>query len=199
LICFVAARFLPGGNITREKLMPAISSLLRKKFPVSRGGDDDELTTLQALAVLYVYRSATSPSSFEDLAHWRIKAIVEAYAIHIGCHRSVNELRNLIRSRAPTITSSKSYISLVTGSPPSIVEDATIRLAPEVLRVLHNRDSITRMLGEVELCLLWNQVGSTLHCRIFTTKRSRLASGRAVLENGGVRLKQLVTKHLWQY
>jgi hypothetical protein len=52
----VAARVLPGGTAMREKLLPSISKLLLSKFPVSRGGDEDELATLQALMVLYVYR-----------------------------------------------------------------------------------------------------------------------------------------------
>lgn len=172
-ICFVAARFLPGGNAMREKLLPSISNLLHAKFPPSRGGDDDELATLQALMVLYVYRPATTLPQFEDITHWRLKAIVEAYAIHLGCHRSVNELRNLIRSRASDIISSKSYkkyimwlwlftmsqhISLVTGSPPSISEDATIRLAPDTLKHINNTQATTRLLGEVELCMLWTKV-----------------------------------------
>lgn len=157
----------------REKLMPSISNLLHSKFPVSRGGDEDELATLQALMILYVYRPATTSPQFEDITHWRLKSIVEAYAIHLGCHRSVNELRNLIRSRATDITSSKSYkqyimwlwlftmsqhISLVTGSPPSISEDATIRLAPETLKHIHKTQAVTRLLGEVELCMLWSKV-----------------------------------------
>ena len=157
----------------RDKLMPSISNLLHSKFPVSQGGDEDELATLQALMVLYVYRPATTSPQFEDITHWRLKSIVEAYAIHLGCHRSVNELRNLIRSRAINITSSKSYkqyimwlwlftmsqhISLVTGSPPSISEDATIRLAPETLKHIHKTQAVTRLLGEVELCMLWSKV-----------------------------------------
>ena len=159
----------------REKLLPPISNLLHSKFPVSRGGNEDELATLQALMVLYVYRPATTSPQFEDITHWRLKSIVEAYAIHLGCHRAITELRNLIHSGAPNITASKSYrqyimwlwlftmsqhISLVTGSPPSISEDATIRLAPETLKHLNNTEAITRLLGEVELCMLWTKVSN---------------------------------------
>lgn len=177
-VCFVAARFLPGGNAIREKLMPSISELLQQKFPMSLGGSDEELATLQAFAVLYVYRPATTLPQFEDLTHWRLKSIVEAYAIHLGCHRSVNELQNLIRSRAPDITTSKSYkryvmwlwlftmaqhMSLVTGSPPTIREDASIRLAPEILRNVNNKAEVMRLLGEVELCLLWSEVNPLLY------------------------------------
>jgi len=119
------------------------------------------------------FSTATTSPQHEDLAHWRLKAIVEAYAINLGCHRSVNELRRMIQSRSPNITSSKCYkqyifwlwlytisqhISLVTGAPPSIIEDATIRVAPELLTGLHNSDSVARLLGEVELCLLWSKV-----------------------------------------
>lgn len=161
----------------REKLMPSISKLLHSKFPASRGGDEDELATLQALMVLYVYRPATTSPQFEDITHWRLKAILEAYAIHLGCHRSINELRSLIRSEAPNITSSTSYkqyimwlwiftmsqrISLVTGSPPSVSEDGTIRLAPEILKHLHKTQAVTRLLGEVELCLMWTKVSSSI-------------------------------------
>jgi hypothetical protein len=49
---------------------------------------------------------------------------------------------------------------VITGTPPSIREDATIRIAPEILKGVDLSTSILQILAEAELCLLWGKVSN---------------------------------------
>lgn len=51
------------------------------------------------------------------------------------------------------------YTALLTGTPPTIREDATITSSPLLLANCKDNPSISRVLAEVELCLLWGQAG----------------------------------------
>jgi hypothetical protein len=51
---------------------------------------------------------------------------------------------------------------VITGTPPSIREDATIRMAPEILKGIDIPPPILQILAEAELCLLWGKVGEIL-------------------------------------
>jgi len=51
----------------------------------------------------------------------------------------------------------RSY-SVITGTPPSIREDATIRIAPEILKGIDVSTRVLQILAEAELCLLWGKV-----------------------------------------
>jgi hypothetical protein len=57
-----------------------------------------------------------------------------------------------------------SSYSVITGTPPSIREDATIRIAPEILKDIDLSSSVLQVLAEAELCLLWGKV--TAHSSI---------------------------------
>jgi hypothetical protein len=48
--------------------------------------------------------------------------------------------------------------SVITGTPPSIREDATVRIAPEILKGIDVSPSVLQVLAEAELCLLWGKV-----------------------------------------
>ena len=48
--------------------------------------------------------------------------------------------------------------SVVTGTPPTITEDATIRAAPALLSRIESNHRTLWILGQVELCLVWGKV-----------------------------------------
>jgi len=53
----------------------------------------------------------------------------------------------------------RSY-SVITGTPPSIREDATIHMAPEIFKGIDIPSPILQILAEAELCLLWGKVST---------------------------------------
>ena len=115
-ICYVTARYIPGGDVTRAKLVPTITAILRDKNFLPRG-DDEEWTVLQALSVLYAYRPSGNGISTEETAfeisQWSIKGYIETYSLHLGVHRSISALKASVRTGQPNITSSigfKKYI-----------------------------------------------------------------------------------------
>jgi len=115
-ICYVTARYVPGGDATRAKLVPTVSAILRDKNFLPKG-DEEEWTMLQALSVLYAYRPSGNGISVGDntfeISQWTIKGYIEAYALHLGVHRSISALQVSIRSGNPDVTSSigfKKYV-----------------------------------------------------------------------------------------
>lgn len=115
-ICFVTARFVPGGQLIRSKLFPAVSEILQDKTLLNKGDLDDEWTTLQALSVLYAYRLSTAtpstidrPTSPAEVPQWSIKAFVETYALHVSVHRSIKPLMASLQSGVENITDTSHY------------------------------------------------------------------------------------------
>lgn len=53
--------------------------------------------------------------------------------------------------------------AIVTATPPTIPADASIRVAPNLLTRVGISPQINRLLGEVELCLVWEKVGAVTH------------------------------------
>jgi hypothetical protein len=87
----------------------------------------------------------------------------------------------------------RSY-SVITGTPPSIREDATIRIAPEILKGVDLSTSILQILAEAELCLLWGKVSNAPQLNIMNSfDKCRLALKCLVSLNGGV----LLDSHKW--
>ncbi len=110
-ICYVAARYVPGGDRTRTKLLPAISALLQDRS-FRPQADDEKWTMLQALSVLYAYRTTVSESSTDsasEISHRTVKAFVESYALHVCVHRSIAGLGSLMRAGNPQITSTMEF------------------------------------------------------------------------------------------
>jgi hypothetical protein len=116
-ICYVTARYIPGGDSARAKLVPTVATILRDKNFLPKS-EEEEWTMLQALSVLYAYRpsgngiSIIGDSTFE-ISQWTIKGYIEAYALHLGVHRSISTLKASTRSGASEIISSigfKKYI-----------------------------------------------------------------------------------------
>jgi hypothetical protein len=117
-ICYVTARYLPGGKAIRKRLFPAISRILRTKFRELGRDDDDNLRALQALLVLYAYTDSTSIfSKTEDvvseecLLFWPLKGLIEAFAARLSLHRSVEDVQRAMNNREANIPKSNAYRS----------------------------------------------------------------------------------------
>jgi len=61
-ICYVTARYLPGGREIREMLLPEISRFPREIFAPRREGQPDDWVIFKGLIVLYAYADLTPPS-----------------------------------------------------------------------------------------------------------------------------------------
>ena len=111
-ICYVTARYIPGGDSTRSKLLPVISAILQEKAfqPTS---PQDEWGMLQALSILYAYRTAVSVSSSSDgaleISPRSIKAHIETYALKLSIHRSISGVKALLQTEDPETTKSLSF------------------------------------------------------------------------------------------
>lgn len=92
-ICYVTARFIPGGSAIREKLFPAVSELLLGNPPNTLS---DSLGFIQALIVLYAYAQTVpyhaSGSSSQKWMYLRIKTSAESHALQLKLHRSIEGL-----------------------------------------------------------------------------------------------------------
>ncbi|KAH7391618.1 hypothetical protein BKA64DRAFT_110100 [Cadophora sp. MPI-SDFR-AT-0126] len=174
-ICYVTAKYVPGGESARSKLLPVVSAILQGRA-FQPNNAEDEWAMLQGLSVLYAYRTAVSNGSSSDssleISQRSIKAHIETYALQLSVHRSISGVKASLRAEDPEIMKTMSfrkYIfwlwlfnmshhhSIVTSTPPSIHEDSTIRAAPEILGHFNVGPRILQILAEVELCLIWGK------------------------------------------
>lgn len=175
-ICYAAARLVPGSAALRETLRKHIYRIIGRAFRRPKTNDVDDFAYFNALVVLYCLsrRSPTTwgtqVSASDDISIWSVKAVIEIFAMRIGLHQSVEEVKRVLILGKTLDASSPGvrrytlwlwlytmahHVSLITGSPPSIREDSSIRSAPTLLQGLSHEPAIQRLLGEVELCLLW--------------------------------------------
>lgn len=115
-ICYVTARYLPGGNEIRDKLLPEVVKVPKGVLEMQSGNAHaDELSTLKSLFILYLYADVTPPSgslnvsACSEVQFWYLKSVIEVYAIRLGLHRSVQDLRAELRSRPQTVTETRTY------------------------------------------------------------------------------------------
>lgn len=105
-VCYVTARYVPGGEAARAKLLPVISAILQDKAFQPKSAED-EWTVLQALSVLYAYRTAVSTiSSAEgslEISQRSIKAYIETYAVNLSVHRSISGVKAALRAEDPDV------------------------------------------------------------------------------------------------
>jgi hypothetical protein len=97
-------------------LMPKITQILDGKDTSDRN-QTNELSTLKALIILYSHATA-SPSTprdsgtthTESIPYWRLKSLVEVYALRLSLHKSVYDLQiDLQSERSKPITETTSY------------------------------------------------------------------------------------------
>ena len=114
-ICYVTARTVPGSKSIREKLVPYVSDIF-KGTSSARGNETYSLGILKAMMILYAYaearkqrlgRDAYGPTDVLDF--WRLKALTELQAIHLGLHRSVESLRAAVAAGVSSITRTHEY------------------------------------------------------------------------------------------
>ncbi|OAP58213.1 hypothetical protein AYL99_07303 [Fonsecaea erecta] len=178
---FVASQFIPGSASVREQLVWSISEFFRATSGPLAEDENTVWTQLQAFAILYAYRpavdafhSAGVPQSLGFLNHWILKYSIEAFALRVGLHRSIDGLKVQLQQDPTEISKSPAFqryvywlwlvtmshhFSLMTRTPPSIREDSTISSAVDLLRDVPKPARVTRILAEVDLYMLWQQAG----------------------------------------
>ncbi len=103
-ICYVTAKFLPGGTVIQEALYPNIFRIAEGKFP-NDGKQNGNLSNVMALVILYCYADLSSPSlqvsqyQSKKIFFWPLKSVVELYALQSSLHNSIQELRTEIVSK----------------------------------------------------------------------------------------------------
>jgi hypothetical protein len=106
-ICYVTARYLPGGKDIRELLLPEISQYPRRIFAATSETQLDDWINLKALIVLYAYSDLTPPSQTsksvgdEFILYWPLKYAVEVLALRLTLHRSIQDLRSDLQAGSP--------------------------------------------------------------------------------------------------
>jgi len=181
-ICYVTARYLPGGKEIRERLLPEISRYPREIFAAVQEGQPDDWVILKGLMVLYAYSDLTPPSqpprSVGDkyILYWPLKYAVEVLALRLSLHRSIQYLRSDLQTsstlRLESLSSYRNYTiwlwlfnmahycSIVSGTPPSIRIDYSIRAASSIVDKIGKNLHINNLFGIVELYLIWEKVCS---------------------------------------
>ncbi|KFY80001.1 hypothetical protein V499_01081 [Pseudogymnoascus sp. VKM F-103] len=180
-ICYVTARFLPGGKAIQEILLPRLLQFLTR-IVTSSGSRASEISTFKAVLILYVHANC-SPSTSQlaqqnrtgQILYWPLKSLMEVCASRLSLHSSIQDLKMELRATtSDTIVDSPSfqrymywlqlfimshYASIISGTPPSIRIDSTIRAAPALLQEI-GPNSQMRLFGEVELCLIWEKASA---------------------------------------
>lgn len=177
-MAYVAARFVPGCRAVRITLAPTIRAMVRLQFDHSESSDEQRWTLLQALAVLYSWAAPQHPEAQEDaeieLKAEQLKGSIETLALRYSLHSSAEELARLLKHDPSNLRQTFAFRkytywlwffslgyfrSLISQTPPSIREDATIAMAPQLLDILIHDDYVRQILARVELCLLWVGAG----------------------------------------
>ncbi|KAG4438073.1 hypothetical protein IFR05_006439 [Cadophora sp. M221] len=183
-ICFVTARYLPGGQETRDRLLPEVIKVPRGVLSMKSGGPHaDELSTLKCLFILFLYSNLTppsrssTPSASSEVQFWHLKPVIEMYGTRLGLHRSVQDLRSEIRSNLEGAVETRAYqkylywlfmfatshfTSIVTGTPPTIHIDSSIRAAPLLMKEIGGQMSSgnCNLFGRIELNLIWERASA---------------------------------------
>ena len=114
-ICYVTARFVPGGNIIRCKLFKPISDLLLGFSESQVSTPSHSLALFQGFIILYAYAQAVPPTNegsntpSNDLLYWRIKSFTETHGIQLFIHRAIEGVRAAIAAQESQISSSYCY------------------------------------------------------------------------------------------
>jgi hypothetical protein len=179
-LAFIASRFTPGQDSMHEQLMPYIAQFLKGATYLPTRSEEEHWMHLQVFAVLYAYTQIPKseaghlePVRNSGLEHWTLKSAVETYALQLSLHRSIEDVKILLRNNCPDIATKNCYRnsvywlwlftmahhhSLITRTPPSIRLDSAISGSLDILKTIPNDTSIMRVLAEVDLCVLWSQL-----------------------------------------
>ncbi|KAL7932820.1 hypothetical protein V8C35DRAFT_64267 [Trichoderma chlorosporum] len=179
-ICYVTARYLPGGLSTVRMVYPYI---LRFVQDISAGVsllETANVTSFRALMVLYAFSEVALPNIESPhcpymLPTQLLKTATEMYGNQLGLHRSIEGARAMLSLPPSQWLASASYkrytywlwlftmshhSAIITRTPPSIRSDSSIRFASELFAGTKIKPPLRRLLGEVELCLLWEKANA---------------------------------------
>lgn len=182
-MAYVAARFVPGCRSIRAMLVPKILSMLKIRYEHAERGDEERWMYLQAFAVLYSWASpqdielSMDSSEYEvELSQDALRASMEMLALRWSVHRAGEEVIGLLKHNSGDVCqtfafrkycywlwmfSSAHFHSLLSRTPPTVREDATIRWATQNLQQYADDENMRQVLCEVDLGLLWSQTGVT--------------------------------------
>ncbi|KXT10321.1 hypothetical protein AC579_1026 [Pseudocercospora musae] len=180
----IAAKFAPGAGHLYHQIVPHVHHFLRSLEGPLTQDEDSIWMQLQAYAILYANGTSadiSNPQVETDdtrrLNHWILKSSIETFALRLSLHQSFSDVRRLVQDGARHIQQTfafRKYVywlwlftlshhfSIVTECPPSIRADYSIRTACFLLSQVEKPARITRMLAEVDLCMLWNAAGQSL-------------------------------------
>lgn len=185
-VCYVTSTFLPEAASTIDALYPTILHFLQNVIIDPGGSRDDELANLQCLMLLFSFAKAVpglrghSSETRHLFPAPMLKGLTESYAIHLDLHRAVEDVKKAIRLAPQAVVTSDAYkrytywlwlftmahhSAVLTGSPPTIRGDSSIRAATTLFSQINTPPQYWRLLGEVELCLLWEKA-SVLDSRL---------------------------------
>lgn len=184
-MAYVAARFVPGCRSIRTLLIPEILSMLKIRFENFEHGDDERWMILQAFAVLYNWaspqetdRNANNGDLDMELRQDALRSSMEMLALRWSVHRSEEEVTALLKQNSadlPRTFAFRKYCywlwmfttahfhSLVSRTPPSIREDATIRFAIQNLQRFAEDKHVRQILPQVGLSLVWSHANLKDH------------------------------------
>lgn len=179
-MAYVAARFVPGCRSIRAKLTPQILSMLKLRFAAPDRNDDERLMLLQSFAILYTWATPqdvevdmnTDDTDFElrrDVLRSSMEMLALRYSVHRAgedvvrlLHHDPNDIRQSFALRKYCywlwLFSSAHFQSLLSRTPPTLREDASIRWANQHLeQYVMNDENVRRILADVSLSLLWSR------------------------------------------
>jgi hypothetical protein len=115
-IAFVMTRFVPGGDVVRARLSSEIASFLQHVCDPAKRSAAEEFSVLQALAILYAYRSVKSErrqehhvNHLEEESHLPVKALMETCALKFSLHRAIEGIRAALQDQPVDIVATMSY------------------------------------------------------------------------------------------
>ena len=180
-MAYVAARFVPGCRAIRTMLIPTVLSISRLQLDELNQPDrvdEDRWALLQALAVLYswapLHSAVGDGNSQLEPNQEMLRLAIEKLTLRYSLHVSAKEVADLSKSGAENVHHTfafRKYLywlwlftlahfrSLISQTPPSIREDATITAAAQLLECKTLDSRVRRILARVELCLLWVRAG----------------------------------------
>ncbi|KAL7964100.1 hypothetical protein HDV63DRAFT_398890 [Trichoderma sp. SZMC 28014] len=173
-ICYVTARYLPGGLSTVQSVYPLVLRFVQERFAGASWSGKANIGHFRALVVLYAFSEAAhsnvqSPHSPYMLPAQLIKTATEMYGTQLGLHRSIDGIRAILSLPGDELVSNVSYkrytywlwlFTMSHQTPPSIRSDHSIRSAPQLFARANISPRLRRLLGEVELCLLWEKANT---------------------------------------
>ncbi|KAL7953544.1 hypothetical protein V8C34DRAFT_320949 [Trichoderma compactum] len=160
--CYVTARYLPGGLSTVRLVYPKVLKFVQDKSAGAVWPRTADIASFRALVVLY---------AFSEIALPNIESPHSPYILPT----SIDGARAMLSLPHDQWQSSASYkrytywlwlftmshhSAIITRTPPSIRSDNSIRSAPELFSGTNIEPRMRRLLGEVELCLLWEKANA---------------------------------------